>query len=38
VGVRNLLDSDYLTRFETSMGGMHWGEPRTWFFTAGWNI
>ena len=38
VGVRNLLDTDYLTRFETSMGGMHWGEPRTWFFSAGWNI
>ena len=38
VGVRNLLDSDYLTRFETSMGGMHWGEPRTFFASVSWEI
>ena len=37
-GIRNLLDSDYLTRFETSMGGMHWGEPRTFWVAASWSI
>ena len=37
-GCRNLLDTPYLTRFETSIGGTHWGAPRTWFASSSWSL
>ena len=38
LGCRNVFDTPYLTRFETSLGGTHWGEPRTFFVSTNWML